>query len=177
MTRREMVIAVLCVLVCGAFVVRNLLSSGPVSVNAGPEARQRLLEGKIREVERLIARGPAYDKRLQQLAVRIGTVSSDGVEMSGIAARLESLARQSKVRIANIKPLDVQDSRFYRRYPVEVSVDGEWSAIAQFLYLAQDPEDFLDVERMKIDKYGEQVAAKIRGRVTFSKLRVKIQER
>ena len=131
-----------------------------------------MLARKIGQAKAVAARGAAYDERLKRLVELLGEAASDGAEMSQITSSIDMLARQARVRVVNVKPLEPRDGEFTREYSVEVVLDGDWQALAGFIHHAQGSGNFFFITRLEMTKFSEEMKT-LQGRMTLTRVRVK----
>ena len=172
LSQREKMIAGACLLACLAFAGQRLYGRFQEGGGVDPLTQERVLIRKIAQAREVMAQGRAYDQRFRRVVEALGSVSPDGVEMSRITSAIDMLARQSRVRVVNVKPLAPQDEEFTRRYAVEVVFDGDWQALAGFIHRAQAADSFFYISRMEITKFSEEMRS-LQSRMTLTRYRVK----
>ena len=83
---------------------------------------------------------------------------SDEEEVAKILGEIESMARQSKVYLANMKPQTPKEIDFYKEYAVEIDTKGEISSLITFLHQLNTSTQLLRVEKLRLssDKKGDK---------------------
>ena len=83
---------------------------------------------------------------------------SDEEEVAKILGEIESMARQSKVYLANMKPQTPKEIDFYKEYAVEIDAEGEISSLIAFLHQLNTSTQLLRVEKLRLssNKKGEK---------------------
>ena len=75
---------------------------------------------------------------------------SDEEEVAKILGEIESLARQSQVYLANMKPQTPKEIDFYKEYAVEIDAEGEISSLITFLHHLNTSTQLLRVEKLRM---------------------------
>jgi len=75
---------------------------------------------------------------------------SDEEEVAKILGEIESLARQSKVYLANMKPQSPKEIDFYKEYAVEIDAEGEIVPLTAFLHQLNTSTQLLRVEKLRL---------------------------
>ncbi len=160
LSKRETIILIICVALLVFFgfwnwVIKPILEGGTTL-----EDRLRVTQSKLAKAQAVAAD-----------AKTIGKAATEGVEMSEIISTLETAARQSGIHIANMQPQRSNVKDGVRFFSVELQVDGQWPALAQFLYLIQQKPNFYFVDEVTLEKFSD-VLGSLRGRMVVSRLRL-----
>lgn len=76
---------------------------------------------------------------------------SDEEEVARILGEIESMARQSKVYLVNMKPETPKEIDFYKEYAVEIEAEGEAEALITFLHQLNTSTQLLRVEKLRLN--------------------------
>jgi Tfp pilus assembly protein PilO len=101
----------------------------------------------------------------------VGKSASKGAEFSQIISKLEALAKEANIHMANVQPQQALTKGVVRIFPVEIDIDGSWPAMARFLYLVQAPPNSFNVEELNLERFSEAVT-NLRGRIVLSRARI-----
>ncbi|MBN1869284.1 MAG: type 4a pilus biogenesis protein PilO [Candidatus Omnitrophica bacterium] len=84
---------------------------------------------------------------------------SDEEEVAKILGEIESLARQSAIYLANMKPQTPKEIDFYKEYAVEIDAEGEIGSLISFLHHLNMSTQLLRVEKLRLssNKKGDKV--------------------
>jgi len=88
-----------------------------------------------------------YDKE----KARILASGSDTQELGDLFREIESLSRIAGVRIASMSPRGEGTYEFYKKYSVDVTVEGSVISVSRFLHAIETSQKLLKVERLKLD--------------------------
>ena len=101
--------------------------------------------------------GPITEK-FEQYAPYVERSGSDEEEVAKILGEIESLARQSNVYLANVKPLTSKEIEFYIEYAVEIEAEADIERLTRFLYDLNMSNQLLRVEKLRLSsqKKGEK---------------------
>lgn len=75
---------------------------------------------------------------------------SDEEEVAKILGEIESMARQTKVYLANMKPQTPKEVDFYKEYVVEIDAEGEIASLIKFLHQLNTSEQLLRIEKLRL---------------------------
>ena len=75
---------------------------------------------------------------------------SDEEEVAKILGEIESLARGSKIYLANMKPQTPKEIDFYKEYAVEIDAEGEIASLITFLHQLNTSTQLLRVEKLRL---------------------------
>jgi len=75
---------------------------------------------------------------------------SDEEEVAKILGEIESMARQSNVYLANMKPQTSKEIDFYIEYAVEIEAEAEIDQLTKFLYQLNTSAQLLRVEKLRL---------------------------
>jgi Tfp pilus assembly protein PilO len=75
---------------------------------------------------------------------------SDEEEVAKILGEIESMARQSKIYLANMKPQTPKEIDFYKEYTVEIEAEGKIGALVTFLHQLNTSTLLLRVEKLRL---------------------------
>ena len=110
------------------------------------------------------------EKEYQNLISVWGVASSDASEASELVSKLEDTASLANVHIMNMEPQAVIKDGL-ARYPIDITIDGQWPAMVRFLYLVQNQPLMLNIESMNLEKTSDGNST-LRGKITVSRLRI-----
>lgn len=100
---------------------------------------------KVAVIESFILAHPdteQYLTQLQQSLAKADQALPGSLDVSKFIAQLEKDARESGVKLLNIKPSAMTDRAGYREMPVEVSIEGQFYSTMAFLKRLEDGERF-----------------------------------
>jgi Tfp pilus assembly protein PilO len=171
LNKREYIILAICVSLVLAYIGYQYYKNSSEESGSGIKGEIQIAQRKLAKNQSTIARGPGLNQQYLQLVKVLGTSKSEGVELSAMISKLEALARESNMHVANVQPQRTVTKDIVRIFSVELVVDGKWSSIAKFLYLAQSQPNFLNVEELNMEKYSD-ITSSLRGRIVLSRTRV-----
>jgi len=76
---------------------------------------------------------------------------SDEEEVAKILGEIESLARQSKVYLVDVKPQSPKTIDFYKEFSVEIEAEGEIADLTTFLHHINMSAQLLRVEKLRLN--------------------------
>lgn len=86
----------------------------------------------------------------EKYAEYIARSGSDEEEVAKILGEIESLARQSNVYLANMKPQTPKEVDFYMEYAVEIEAEAEIGPLTKFLHQLNASGQLLRVEKLRL---------------------------
>ena len=119
---------------------------------------KRVLSQKIRLEKnyRIIANKEIIEKEYQRYANYVKTVGSDEEVIATLLQEIENLAKNCTVRITDIKPKEVKDLRFYKRFAIEIESEAQIKQLSRFIYELQKSSQLLRVQRLHLRAKGTQ---------------------
>lgn len=113
---------------------------------------EKQLAHDLRNVEQEGFIAAQYEKYVQYVQ-RSG---SDEEEVAQILGEIESLARQSNIYLANMKPKTPKEIDFYKEYAIQIDAEGEMERLISFLYQLNTSAQLLRVQELRLnsDKKG-----------------------
>ena len=156
LSKRERYILYLCIaIVLGCLLYGFVLE--PLALK-WIKLNQKILSQKIRLEKnyRIIANKDIIKKEYQRYANYVKTVDSDEEVIAALLQEIENLARNCNVRINDIKPKEVKDLRFYKRFTIEIESEGQIEQLSKFIYQLQKSSQLLRVQRLHLGARGTQ---------------------
>lgn len=162
---REKLIFFCCLLVGAVF----LTSQGVV------RPYEALLDSRQAEIQAKEIRLAKYERWAALSAARsnfgdslehVRATGGQEEEMSRFLKTVESMARESSIRVTDLKPLPVEQKDSYQEYQVDVQTEASQESLARFLYRLQTSPLFLSVPRFSL--------ASTRGAAGDSRLRMSL---
>ena len=132
-----------------AFLDRLLISSirGKFQqINQAIKISEKQLGHDLRNVHQRDQISQKFEKYVQYVQ-RSG---SDEEEVAKILGEIESLARQSKVHLADMKPQTPKEIDFYKEYSIEIEAEGEIASLTTFLHQLNTSSQLLRVEKLRL---------------------------
>ena len=133
--------------------------------------QQDVLVEKIRRQKQLIGQAPAMKKALEGLTSRIGTAAGDGEETAAIIKSAERAAMAYDIHLVNIQPKRTDTQGQLKVFAVEITVEGPWSAVTDFIQTLQASPNDMDIESMRLEKYSDKTVS-LRGVMVIKRWRV-----
>lgn len=172
MSSRERFIALVCAVLCLLFLARNFFADGLPGYGSTTQDQIKAAAFRLREVRAELARENHYEKKLEVLAGVFGRSTGAGSEISSMSSRIHALARKTGVRILNIQPAPVIGEEYYFIYPLEVSFEGAWKGVVQFLFETGSASDRVEIRSLRLEKYSESFL-ELRGIMVISRTRLR----
>ncbi len=170
LTRREKTIAAV---LTGAIVIWLLIILGKnyQQMNADLKDKQEMLAAKIQRQRQLILQEPQMQNTLKALKGHLGQASSDGVETAAMVKIAESMAMSHNVHLVNIQPRRSATQGPLKSFIVEITLDGQWASIVEFVQSLQGAPNLLDIESLQLEKYSEATGS-LRGIIVIKRWRM-----
>ncbi len=99
--------------------------------------------------QKRIKQAKLIEKEYDNYGAYVKLTGSDEEILAKVLTDVESLAQGSLIRINNIKPQDVKQVDFYKRYAVELNFESNIKQLIKFIYELQKSNNLLCVERLK----------------------------
>ncbi|MBF0490286.1 MAG: type 4a pilus biogenesis protein PilO [Candidatus Omnitrophica bacterium] len=171
LSKRELVIFILCLTLTIGFVVFKFVMT-PLREHGGDvEDNIALAERRLEKSQQILRSETMVDAQYQKLVDVLGVFESEGAEFSDIVSRLEALAKEAGIHVVNVQPQAAMNKEDIRSFPVQLDIDGQWSAIARFLYVVQAQTNRFNVDEFNLEKYSD-TGGSLRGRIILSRIRM-----
>lgn len=112
------------------------------------------------------------DKEYAVYAERLKPRGSDEQEMTYILDGIEKLARNSNLKIVNIKPKPPQDKKFYKQFMVGLETESDMRSLMKFIYDVKNSPLLLKVDRLNLNTKSSQAGIVIRASIAISKISI-----
>ncbi len=139
-------------------------------------ARIRTLNKEIKASEtqlnrymRNLSREEAVLKEYEKYSKYVKKAGSDEEETAKILGEIETLARESNLALADMKPRMPRMIGFYKEYMVEIEVEGDMSSLVSFLYQLNNSTQLLRAEKVRLYPR-KKGAAVIKGAMLVTKI-------
>lgn len=136
------------------------------------EVNQEIELAKIRlqKFLSIIKEKDRIDKEYAVYAERLKLKGSDEQEMTYILDGIEKLARNSNLKIANIKPKPPQDEVFYKRFMVGLETESDMHSLMKFIYDVKNSPLLLKIDRLNLNTKSSQGGVIIRASMVISRI-------
>lgn len=111
----------------------------------------KISEMQLRHDLRNVHQRDQISKKFEKYVEYVQRSGSDEEEVAKILGEIESLARQSDVHLAGMKPQTPKEVDFYKEYSVEIETEGEISSLTTFLHQLNTSDQLLRVEKLRLN--------------------------
>ena len=171
LNKREVIVLVITVTLVAGYLIFQFVIL-PMQ-NKGSDATNDIVlaQRKLAKNQQTIRQGSGVNEQYQKLVEFLGISGSEGSEFSAMISKLEMLAKEANIHVVNVQPQRATTKEGIRNFPVELNIEGQWSAISKFLYLVQVQPNLFNIQELNIEKYSD-TATSLRGRIVLSRVRV-----
>lgn len=170
LTQREqkilIVFLVLAIIYVGAHALVRPLKERNVSLDQSIEAQQRKLDQGLR----LIRRAEAVARKYEPYLKKFRQSKNNEQVMSSILAEIEEVAGGLNLRISNMRPNKVKKGEFYNRFSVSLSLESDFPAMMNFLYILQNEPHIFHVEELHFEKGPAMNTTALRTQIVLGKI-------
>ena len=171
LSKRELIIFIVCVILVVLYTLFKLIVV-PLNEHGGDMGESiALAERKLAKNQQIILSGSAVEGQYKKIVDILGVSGSEGAEFSEIVTKMEGLAKEADIHVANVQPQRAYSKEAVRVFPVELTIDGSWPSIVKFLYLIQAQPNYFNVEELNLEKYSSSRST-LRGRIVLSRVRI-----
>ncbi|MBU2540441.1 MAG: type 4a pilus biogenesis protein PilO [Candidatus Omnitrophica bacterium] len=116
---------------------------------------QRLTqEVKAKEIElvraRRLSKGGSVQSQYDAFIAAIKMGESQDLEMARLLSEIESIAKEAGVNILNLRPHEIEDKRFYKRFLIELKSEGTSQQILRFIFSLESSQLLLRIEKFNL---------------------------
>ncbi len=146
------------------------------------EKKSKVLEGKIFKTQRrlkkntkVLQRESVVQKKHKKYIVRFKQSLSNQEEMNRIFSEVEKVARESNVKIIDMKPNKIKEIDFYKVFSVNIQTQGSMDLISKFLYVLESDPYYFRIDEMNLEKRSTRTSY-IKCRIVVSRLLIHSQK-
>ncbi|MBI3009107.1 MAG: type 4a pilus biogenesis protein PilO [Candidatus Omnitrophica bacterium] len=150
LSRREKVIFYVCLIV--AVVILFYVTIAEPMINDWDRTKKEIVKKKI-ELERYGKKTKKDNETMEQIKPVIEKVKWQVPRaefQSVLLARVEGMAKDSGIKIVNMKFLSDKEFDFYRELSTEVKIECSLGSLTKFLYSLQNIPQILDVRKLEL---------------------------
>jgi len=108
-------------------------------------------------------------KEYQEYIKYVRKGDSDEEETAKVLGEIETLARESNLTLADMKPRMPRVIGFYKEYTVEIEVEGGMNSIVRFLYQLNNSTQLLRSEKLRLYQK-KKSSSTIKGSILVTKI-------
>ena len=166
--REKAGIAIAAVVVLVVFVDRFIVNPMAVRMHR-INAEIKAGENALRLDTGLAGQKGAVSAEYGKYSAYVRKSGSDEEEQTKMFGEIEELERKSGVSPLNMKAIAPRAVDFYRKYEVELEVEGEMEQIVNFLYLLNNSPQLLRAEKVTLNPRDRDSAA-VRAKMNVTKV-------
>ncbi|MDD5680595.1 MAG: GspMb/PilO family protein [Candidatus Omnitrophica bacterium] len=171
-TKREKILAAFTVSVTLIALVYNFIIDPIISQWNALDKKIRDKESALKKYSRILGDKENIERLRTQYAKYLGSKKMTLEEESAVAlSSIEKTARQTSVRITNIKPLSSKSFGNYNKFTFRVATESKLTELTKFIYDLQSSDQLLKVERMVL-RAKENEPATIKSILNITKVSV-----
>jgi Tfp pilus assembly protein PilO len=110
------------------------------------------------------------DSEFSLYADRLKIRGGNEQEMTHILNELESIARESGVKIVSIRPKPAEEKDYYRRFEVEIETESQMSSLMSFIYYLKNSSQLIKVDKLNLNTGSVKSRPMIRTVMVVSKI-------
>ena len=169
LTVRERNILMICGILC-CFYVFLLMVMKPFQEKLDSiDESIALKEKQLIKNLRVIGRAGALDQKNKDFLSQFKQTGTNEQVMSSILSEIDAVAGSLQMRILDLKPQAVVKSGYNSQFPVNLTIESEFTDIIEFIYLLQNPPHFFDVQEVHFEKNPNFNSAAIKTGLILSK--------
>ncbi len=152
LTRREQGISILCIVMAGVYVIYSFLVK-PMIVNLATLDDQIIVQSRRLDKDTMeIGRARASEETIALFEKKFKQIRSNEETISSLLAEIEVVANQLQLQITNLTPQRVQEGESYKHFLINLTIDGDFMNILQFVHILQGEGHLLEVQEARFDK-------------------------
>lgn len=116
------------------------------------------LEAKVIALKRArqISKKGSAQKDYETLVAALKIEKGPDEEMARLFSEIEDKAKKSAVNILNIRPQEIEDKKFYKRFALELRLEGSSKDIIQFIYYLESSPLLLRIDKLTLSSRSAQ---------------------
>ena len=133
----------------------------------------KLLEVKLQKAISIVKEREKIEKDYVIYAEKLKPKGSDEQEMTFMLNELETLARNSGLKIINVRPKQAQDKESYKKFSVGLETESDMSALMKFIYEVKNSQQMLKIDRLTLNTKSSQSGVLIMATMSISRVAIK----
>jgi len=170
LTAREKKIACACAATIGVYTVYLIWQMTGCTSLVEMEQQINVLTKQRKKNEQVIAQGDVVGDAYDQYRAALQCADSDEETASSLAAFLSDAGKRAPVQITRIQPAKSVSVDALRRFPVDISLEGQFADIVHFLYLIEAAPALCAVKDLRMDTHTRKGASVIRAQLKIEKV-------
>jgi hypothetical protein len=161
LSKREKMVLPLAVFALSAWLIDMVVVKPLLKKNETLDAQIAAREAEIRKDMRIMAQKRRIE--IQQATYRpyVGAQSSENEEFTILLKEVDTLARDNKVYVVDLKPTGTKVTADSTKYLVNLNIEAEAGDLVRFMYALEDSKKLMTVEKYQITpKSGDSQTAK-----------------
>lgn len=149
LSKREKLFLYLTVgIIAGSFFLKFILE--PLSsLNARLNQQLKVRQSQLRRLKRFSS-GKSVEDDYELALTSIKMAQSPDAEMARLFTEIEKIAEDSGVNILNLRPQEIEDKKFYKKFTLELKSEGTSSQILQFVFFIESSALLLKIDRFQL---------------------------
>lgn len=152
---RERKLAVIAAVIFVVFFTDLLVVHPLLDHYAGLEEEIVTGQKKLAQNMMNITRKEMIERQYALYETMIREPATDEEETASLLSEIESLARNNKVTLIDLKPLEAKSHDFYKEFTVSLDIETEMEPLIRFLYQIETAPDLMKVMRAKLTLKGK----------------------
>jgi len=130
-----------------------------------------LRELKLKKSNKVLDNQTGVEANYKKYADLIKQKANDEQEMSALLSEIESITKEIKISISDMKPSRVRVVDFYKKFSVELEAEGLLEDLTKFIHTLQSQPHFLKIERLRLERRSMRTNT-LKGSILISRIRV-----
>lgn len=168
---REKIILSICALLILSYLGVNFIFEPLKARIDGLNNRIGLAELKLKKSNKIIDYQESVENNYKKYAELIKQKANDEQEMSALLSEIESITKEIKISISDMKPSRVRAVDFYKKFSIELEAEGLLEDLTKFIHTLQSQPHFLKIERMRLERRSMRTNT-LKSSILISRIRV-----
>lgn len=149
LSKRERRIFYITVFVIAFFLFFKFVFEGMLKLNAHLNQELHSKQIQLRRAGQITKKG-SVQKDYEALISALKAKGSPEEEMARLFSEIDKTAKLSGVNVLNIRPQEIEDKKFYRRFAVDLRLEGENRNITQFVFYLESSPLLLRIDKFNL---------------------------
>lgn len=154
-SKREKIIFYITIAVFFFFLLFKFVIEGMFRLDQRLSQELKAKQTQLRRAEQIAKKGSAqkdYEALIQALKMK----RSSEEEMGRILSEVENMAKESGVNILNIRPQEIEDKKFFKRFGVDLRLEGTNQEISKFVFYLESSPLLLKIDKFNLNARSSQ---------------------
>ncbi|GEM_PF-3558808 len=149
LSKRERTIFYITVFLIAFFLFFKFVFEGMLKFNAHLNQELHNKQIQLKRAGQIAKKG-SVQKDYEALIAALKMEKNPQEEMARLLSEIDRIAKDSAVNVLNIRPQEIEDKKFYKRFSVDLRLEGENRNIMRFVFYLESSPLLLRIDKFNL---------------------------